>query len=394
MRETFRSLADRFHQADPAVAFAFILWDGERIEFGEKPAFTLHIKSEKSAREIAVRRFFGFGEAYTSGEIEVEGSMEELLRLGLAIRFDNLEPNALRKLRLIPDYLKTRCTPGRAKKNISYHYDRGNDFYRLYLDNTMTYSCAYFTSRENSLEQAQMNKYEHISRKLMLKPGERLLDVGCGWGSMLIYAALNYGITGLGITLSKNQCEYANDKIRELGLESSISVALADYRSLKGEFDKFVSIGMFEHVGKEFIPTFMRAVSGLLKDGGLGLLHTIGLEFATSGDSWHMTYIFPGGYIPELSEVVGQLGQAGFSVLDVENLRIHYALTLDRWVENFEKNEDKIRQMFDERFVRMWRLYLQSSSAGFRYGDNRLFQVLFSKGLNNDLPTTREYLYR
>ncbi len=393
MRDIFRNLADKMHQSDPSTAFAVVLWDGERIEFGEKPAFTLHIKSEKSAREIAVRRFFGFGEAYTNGEIEIEGSMPELLRLGLAINFDDLEPNALRKLRLIPDYLKTRCTPKKARENISYHYDRGNDFYQLYLDKSMTYSCAYFRDEGDSLEKAQQAKYEHICRKLMLKPGERLLDIGCGWGGMLIYAASKYGITGVGNTLSTNQCEYANQKIRELGLQSKISVVLEDYRSLKGKFDKFISIGMFEHVGKEFISTFMKTVARVLKNGGLGLLHTIGFERNFSGDSWHTTYIFPGGYIPVLSETVNQMGQEGFSVLDVENLRLHYAFTLDRWVENFERNIDKIRQMFDENFVRMWRLYLVSSSAGFRYGDNRLFQILFSNGLNNRLPLTREHLY-
>lgn len=393
MKETLRSLAESIHRADPSVCFAFRFWDGEELRFGEHPGFTLHLKSEKSAGAMMVHRFFGFGEAFAAGDIEVEGDLRELMRVGLLINFDSLHPDFLDLIRAIPAYLKTRGTPGKAKKNISHHYDRGDEFYRLYLDETLTYSCAYFEDPDEPLEQAQSHKYEHIARKLRLKPGDRLLDIGCGWGGMLIHAARNHGITGVGNTLSENQCRYARKKIAELGLERQISVILEDYRSLTGKFDKFVSIGMFEHVGREFIPVFMQKVSTLLNNGGVGLLHTIGFERKLTGKSWHEKYIFPGNYIPRLDEVVLHMGQAGFSVLDVENLRLHYSYTLDRWIEKFERNEDKIRQMFDETFVRMWKLYLYSSSAGFRYGDNRVFQILFSNGLNNELPLTRNYVY-
>ena len=256
----------------------------------------------------------------------------------------------------------------------------------------MTYSCAYFRSPEDTLEQAQQQKYEHICRKLQLQEGETLLDVGCGWGGMLIYAAQKYGIEGLGNTLSQHQYEYANRKIKEMGLQGQIEVVLEDYRHLTGKFDKFVSIGMFEHVGKEYIPDFMRKASELLNQGGLGLLHTIGKETDSSGDLWTTQYIFPGAYVPNLPEIAYYLGRTGLSILDVENLRMHYAKTLDLWAQNFEKNIEKVREMFEETFVRMWRLYLHASSAGFKYAENRLYQFLFSNGLNNQLPMTREHL--
>jgi cyclopropane-fatty-acyl-phospholipid synthase len=328
-----------------------------------------------------------------SGEVDVDGDLRELLRLGIAIKFDG---NGLRlrdRLRIIPACLAGGNTPERARKEISRHYDRGNEFYSLFLDDTMTYSCAYFRKSDESLEQAQLNKYEHIARKLMLKPGERLIDIGCGWGGMLIYSAQRHGVTGIGITLSRNQYEYANRKIEELGLQDRIQVFLRDYRNLEGQFDKFVSIGMFEHVGRECIPEFMRRVTGLLKDGALGLLHTIGKEVYSPTDSWMTRYIFPGGYLPSLPEIVQQMGLSELSILDIENLRLHYARTLDFWTDNFEKNADRVREMFDETFVRMWRFYLQSCSTGFRYGSIRLYQILFSNGLNNELPMTREHIY-
>ena len=329
-----------------------------------------------------------------AGELEVEGNLQELLRLGYFIEFDKHSLSFWQKLRFLLHRLGTRNTSSRVPKNISYHYDRGDEFYALYLDKTMTYSCGYFTSETDSLEQAQLNKYEHICRKLNLQPGDKLVDIGCGWGGMLIYAAQKYGIKGLGNTLSRNQCECAKRKIEELGLQNQIEVVLADYRDLTGQFDKFVSIGMFEHVGKAFIPVFMHKVSQLLKKGGIGLLHTIGKNTESPSDPWIMKYIFPGGYIPNLAAVAQEMGLAGLSVLDVENLRLHYGHTLDCWADNYEKNVEKVRCMFDESFVRMWRLYLNACSAGFKYGSSRLYQILFSNGFSNDLPLTRKHLYQ
>ena len=382
------------HQSDPRACFAIEFWDGDAIRFGKFPQVTLRLKTKSCAKKIIRKGFLGFGESYVKGDLEIENDLLKLFRLGFAIDFDDYQLSFWQKFRLLIHSLIDSDTLRQAPKNISYHYDKGDEFYALYLDKTMTYSCAYFVKPYDSLEQAQLNKYEHIARKLLLKPNESLLDIGCGWGGMLIYAARKYGITGVGITLSKNQFQYANRKIKELGLQNQLKVLYQDYRQLSGKFDKIVSIGMMEHVGKRFIPTFIQKVSDLLKTGGLALLHTIGKDSPSAGDPWTFTYIFPGAYIPTLHEIVNEMGKTGFSILDVENLRLHYAKTLEKWSENFEGNIEKIRKLFDERFVRQWRLFLNSTSAGFKYGNSRLFQILVSKGLDNTLPVTRVHMYQ
>ena len=393
MKTAFKKIAEMMHHSCPDESFAFEFWDGDRISFGKAPCVTLHFKTKECVKKIIRSGYMGFGESYMERALEIVGDMQRLFRLGFSINFDESTLSLLEKLRYFIISLINRDTLRRVPKNISHHYDLGNEFYSFFLDKTMTYSCAYFNKEDDSLEQAQLNKYEHISRKLLLKPGDSLLDIGCGWGGMLIYAAQKYGINGVGITLSKNQYEDADRKIKELGLDSQIKVIYKDYRELSGRYDKVVSIGMFEHVGKKFIPVFIKKISVLLKKEGLGLLHTIGKDTPSSGDPWTFKYIFPGGYLPCLAEIVQEMGKTGFSILDVENLRWHYAKTLEYWVENYELNVKKVREMFDEAFVRQWRLFLNGSIAGFSYGDSRLFQVLFSNGINNELPPTRAHVY-
>jgi cyclopropane-fatty-acyl-phospholipid synthase len=393
MKSFFQEVASLMHQADPEAAFAIEFWDGDSVHFGDSPKFILRLISKKGAQRIISNGFLGFGEAYMAQEIEVDGDLQELLRLGLSIHFYEYNISTVRKIGYVLSSLMNRGSLLKSPRNSAYPYDRGNEFYSLYLDNSMAYSCAYFKSPEDSLDHAQDNKYDHICRKLQLKPGESLVDIGCGWGVMLIFAANHYGITGVGCTLSRNQVDYANTKIRELGLQDRIRVVYRDYRKLKGQFDKFVSIGMFEHVGKKYFPVFFKKVMQLLKKGGMGLLHSIGKDTPSKGDPWTMKYIFPGGYIPTLGEMVDGVGQVGFTILDVENLRLHYARTLDCWLQNYERNIEEVRRLVDESFVRRWRLFLTSSAAGFRYGQSRLFQILFSHGLNNDLPVTRDHIY-
>jgi cyclopropane-fatty-acyl-phospholipid synthase len=396
MKKAFKKISTMMHLADPAADFAFEFWDGERVSHGDlsQPgAVTLRLKSPATAKQIIANGFLGFGEAYMAGDLEVDGDLQELLRLGICIGFDQAPPSAWRRFLFWIQRLATRNTSAHAGKNISHHYDRGNDFYALTLDPTMTYSCAYFRTDDDSLEQAQRCKYDHIARKLRLQPGDSLLDIGCGWGGMLIHAARNYGVTAVGNTISHSQHEFARSRIKELGLETRIEVNVQDYRNLTGKFDKIVSIGMFEHVGKEYLPVFMEKVRALLKKGGLGMLHTIGKDAASGCDPWVMKYIFPGAYLPSLEEIVREMGRVGFTVLDVENLRLHYARTLDRWAVNFENSVEQVQRMFDEVFVRMWRLYLHCSAAGFKYGESRIYQVLFSNGLNNELPMTRDHIY-
>jgi cyclopropane-fatty-acyl-phospholipid synthase len=394
MKKTIRELAAAINRTDPSAPFSFELWDGEVIEYGDKPKTTLLIKSAKVPKQMFSKGFLGFGEAYVAGDLEVEGDLQELLRLGLIVQFDEKAFSLLQKIRLLPFRLKTMDTAGRARGNIAYHYDLTPEFFSLFLDESLTYSCGYFKNEDDSLDQAQRNKYDHIARKLMLSPADTLIDIGCGWGGMLLRSASKYGIRGVGVTLSSNQSRYGSQRIEELGLGERIEVKLQDYRQITGKFDKFVSIGMFEHVGKRFIPVYMRKVAGLLKKGGVGLLHTIAKEVESATDAWMIRYIFPGGYIPSLPETIREMGRAGLCVLEIEGLRLHYARTLDCWIANFERNIGKIRKMFDERFVRMWRLYLNASSAGFKYNGLRLYQILFSNGLNNDLPMVRDYMYR
>jgi cyclopropane-fatty-acyl-phospholipid synthase len=393
MKKAFKDVAEIIHQKDPKASFAIEFWDGDSINIGDKPKFILKLKSLKGAKKILRDGYLGFGESYMNGDVEIENDLQELLRLGLSINFDGVKLPSWQKIRFFILALLNSDTLRTSPKNISYHYDKGNEFYELYLDNTMTYSCAYYKNGNDSLEKAQLNKFEHICRKLLLSPGESLLDIGCGWGGMLIYAAQKYGITGVGNTLSKNQYEYARNKIKELELQDKIKILYLDYRELSGKFDKIVSIGMFEHVGKKFIPAFFNKMSSLLKREGLGLLHTIGKDTPSPIDPWTFNYIFPGAYLPIIDEILREMGKNGFSILDVENLRLHYAKTLDQWAENYESNVEKVKKMFDDRFVRQWRLFLNGASAGFKYGMSRLYQILFTKGLNNTLPTTRSHIY-
>lgn len=394
MKKTLHNLLQILSGAVREVPFEVQFWDGERVRFGKGEAiFVLTFRTERAAKRIFRSGALGFGEEYMAGNISVEGDFQQLLRLGLHPRVQELKLSPGTRLGWLWQYLRSLNTLARSPKNISHHYNRGNDFYRLWLDESMTYSGAYFRREDDTLEQAQQQKYEHICRKLQLKEGETLVDIGCGWGAMLIYAATHYGVRGVGCTLSQPQVEYAREKIRREGLENRVAILAEDYRKMRGQFDKFVSIGMFEHVGKRFIPAFMEKTRALLKPGGTGLLHTIGKERATGSDYWTMKYIFPGGYIPTLDETVRAMGQTGLVPHDVENLRLHYALTLDEWSRRFEAHLEEIESMFDAAFVRMWRMFLNGSAVGFRYGNTRLYQIAFTNGLNNNVPLTREYLY-
>lgn len=394
MKTMINNLLLALSKTNSDISFEIRFWDGESKKYGEgNPAFVLIFKNKHAAKRVLRDGALGFGEEYMAGNIDVDGDFRKLMQLGATPLIEDMNLPFLTKAGVIFQRLRTLNSTSRSAKNISYHYDRGNEFYKLWLDESMTYSCAYFRSENDTLEKAQQQKYEHICRKLQLKKGETLVDIGCGWGGMLIYAAKHYGIKGVGCTLSKAQVDYGQQKIKKEGLEDEVSIVYQDYRKLTGTFDKFVSIGMFEHVGKKYIPTFLAKVRSLLKSGGLGLLHTIGKEKPTPPDAWTIRYIFPGGYIPVLDEIIRAMGKTGLVPNDVENLRIHYAMTLDEWSRRYEANVAAVRKMFDERFVRMWRMFLNGSAAGFRYGTTRLYQIMFSNGLNNSLPLTREHIY-
>ena len=393
MKDAIRKIVTMMHQAVPDVNFEIRFWDDDRIRIGEPPQVILWFKTRTAVSRTIGDGFLGFGEAYMAGDIDVEGDFQLLFRLAFSINFDENPMSLWEKLRFFLLSLLHQNTIRRSPKNIAHHYDLGNDFYHLLLGQTMTYTCAYFKSPDDDLEQAQLNKYEHVCRKLLLSQNESLIDLGCGWGGLLIYAAQNYGITGIGVTISTPQCDYANQRIAELGLQDRIKVILQDYREARGTFDKIASIGMFEHVGKRYIPVCIKKISTLLKPGGLGLIHTMGNDTPYPDDPWTLKYMFPGYHVPVLEHLIRELAKNRCSILDVENLRMHYARTTERWLENFERHSEQIRQMYDETFVRQWRLFLHLAPSSFKYAGNRLFQILFSNGLNNELPITRSHLY-
>lgn len=366
-------------------------WDGSVDQFGEgNPKFRVLLREPIPKSEIIGDPSLAFGEAYMHGRIEIEGSIRDVIES----LYNNKEsflhqgPTYLKLAKFISNNLK------KSRENIQFHYDIGNDFYSLWLDETLTYSCAYFCSPDHSLAQAQQNKLEHILRKLNLKEGQRLLDIGCGWGELIITAARKYGVKALGITLSQEQYDKVQARIDEAHLSDLVDVQLLDYREIKDQvFDRVVSVGMLEHVGKEHLVKYFAAVNGLLKEGGVSLLHTITGRSGGGTNSWINTYIFPGGYLPTVSELVKHIEDHGFYLYDTESLRKHYTRTLEHWAQNFEEALPQISQSKDDVFIRMWRLYLNSCAASFNSGSIDLHQFLFTKGPNNSLPWTREYIY-
>src|SRR5438876_3210330 len=336
-----------------------------------------------------------FGEAYMKGRIDVEGDLADLMSLALRSGLVSATQTgyAGTVLRLAG---KVRSLSS-VKENISRHYDLGNDFFRLWLDKSLTYSCAYFRNASDTLEQAQQQKIEHSLRKLRLQPGETLLDIGCGWGSLVMHAAEHFDTRAVGITLSEEQFQGANSAIKSRKLQDRAKVRLMDFSSLAAsgeQFDNIVSIGMIEHVGKAHLAEFVRDVETLLKPGGLALLHTITSVREGPVNRWIEEYIFPGGYIPTLPEVITHLSERDLRIWDVENLAPHYRLTLDEWSHRFEGAVPTVLEKFNESFVRMWRLYLRTSSAAFREGAVDVHQILVSRGKPNRLPLTREDIYQ
>ena len=374
-------------------SFCVKFWDGDEVKVGEnEPLFKIILKKPIPKKEILTSTTLAFGEAYMNGDLEVEGDF--LLMLNTVLKYKEKFTTDFRGL---PKIFSNLTSTKKQKEEVTYHYDIGNDFYKLWLDDTLSYSCAYFKNENESLGEAQLNKIHHLLKKLNLSEGMTLLDIGCGWGALLIEAAKLYKIKGLGITLSEEQYKAFKEKIEKENLQDYLQVKLMDYRELEKSgllFDRVVSVGMLEHVGRSNYDLFMKCVSKVLKKEGVFVLHYISGLYESEGDAWIRKYIFPGGVIPTLREIISLSADYRFYTVDVESLRMHYYKTLLKWAENFEKNTDKVREMFDEKFVRMWRMYLYSCAACFYTGVIDLHQIVFTKGVNNTLPLTREYLYK
>ena len=338
-----------------------------------------------------------FGEAYANGSLVIEnGTLTEFLDIAMK-NIGRSEINSfskiIKKIKGTYRYFTNFNLAYKSKKNVAHHYDISEKLYDLFLDKNRQYSCAYFKKETDSLEIAQNNKIDHIIKKLNLKPNQKVLDIGSGWGTLAIEIAKKSQCEVLGITLSENQLEYSNKKVKELNLENQVSYKLMDYRELDEKFDKIVSVGMFEHVGRKFYNTYFKKVSNLLKKDGIALIHTIGsIDSPRDPHPWISKYIFPGGYTPSLSEIVPSIEKSGLIISDVEVLRIHYSHTLRNLKERFLGKKEEVLSMFDEKFFRMWEFYLTGCEMAFKWGDQVVFQFQLSKELTS-VPNTRDYIY-
>ncbi len=376
---------------------------GQRFSFGDPSSHlraNLIVKHSDFYKRVLGSASLGLGESYMDGWWEVEGGrlMEFIGVVWASELYRHFKENWVLSFQvLLRNVLNSTRFLSAAKNCIAMHYDLGNDFFQLMLDPGLTYSCGYQLKATDSLDLMQRQKYDRICAKLSLENAQRLLDIGCGWGGMLLHAAEKYPLlTAKGITLSSEQAQLAFERLKQMNLKHRMAVEQRDYREIRGSFDRLVSIGMFEHVGKASYSCFFSQLAKLLLHNGLGLLHTIGVTdpLAIKSDPWISKYIFPGYRLPRLEEIIEGLRQNGLLVVHVENWKPHYAQTLYKWRMNFEQNKPQIQTLgkqFDQRFLRAWDYYLQGAEAGFRYGSLQVYQVLFSKGADWNFPVTFDF---
>jgi cyclopropane-fatty-acyl-phospholipid synthase len=377
---------------DPPVEFAMA--NGARAGPGDATAVARVTFANRAALASTMADpWLRFGDAYSDGLIAIDGDLVRLLETvyrssssgGARASLLRRAAGALRR-----PHTNTRS---RSRDNIHHHYDIGNDFYALWLGSTMAYTCAYYPSPTASLDEAQTAKMDHVCRKLRLEAGESVVEAGCGWGTLALHMARHYGVRVRAFNISHEQVQYARERAAREGLASAVEYVEDDYRSISGHYDAFVSVGMLEHVGPENYTALGQVAHRCLDGRGRGLIHSIGRNRPAPMQPWIEKRIFPGAYPPSLAEMMRIFEPWNFSVLDVENLRLHYAQTLRHWLARYEAASERVRRMFDEKFVRMWRLYLAGSVAGFACGTLQLFQVVFAPGESNDVPWTRAHLY-
>ena len=393
-------LTSAFQRLEYPHSFRVIFPDGYILDKNSgEPVFVLHFKTQRALFDTLRRGSLGSGESYMAEELDIEGDFQQAARVGFLLHERHVEPGLLTKIRVGAGYLLRRNTIEGSRKNIAAHYDLGNDFYSLWLDRDfMQYTCAYFRDPRDSLEKAQAEKLHLICRKLRLRAGDSVVEAGCGWGGFALFAARNYGVKIRSFNISQEQISYARERAQKVGVsQSQVEYVLDDYRNIPRagrNYDKFVSIGMLEHVGRENFSGLYDIVRAVLRPRGLALVHSIGRVAPRAMDPWMERYIFPGAYIPSLAEIVEPIERRDdpLHVVDVENLRVHYALTLDRWAERLEESAEFIRHRYSESFLRMFRLYLQASAASFRYGGILLYQVVLSHSFDEGAPLTREHL--
>jgi cyclopropane-fatty-acyl-phospholipid synthase len=354
------------------------------------PTVTLTIRDDWTLLGLVLDPEIGFGEAYTDGRMEIEGDLAGFLEA--LFRVANLETVGSRLASRWLDWVQRNTLRG-SRANIHRHYDLNTEFYKLWLDSRLVYTCAYFANPSMTLDAAQVAKMDHVCRKLQLRPADTVVEAGCGWGSLALHIAREYGARVRAFNISREQIAFARKQAKRAGLENQVEFIEDDYRNVSGQYDAFVSVGMLEHVGKSHYGELAGVIGRSLKKSGRGLFHFIGRNSPRPLNAWIRKRIFPGAYPPALREAIEFLEPLDVSVLDVENLREHYAWTLQHWLERFEKSSRRVAEMFGDEFVRLWRLYLAGSLAGFRSGSMQLFQLLFAGADCKAIPATRDHLY-
>ena len=376
---------------DPDVAFT--LWDGADAY---RPAGESHgriiFRDRGALLSVVCRPELGFGDAFSAGRIEVDGDLVGVLsRLYRSMDRDGAIAGKRSVLGRLPRP-RSNTTAG-SQRHIQHHYDLGNDFYRLWLDEEMVYTCAYYDTPDATLEQAQRAKMDHVCRKVMLRSGQQVIEAGCGWGSLALHMAREFGVKVRAFNISREQIAYARKRASRESLDGMVEFVLDDYRNIDGTCDAFVSVGMLEHVGVQNYQALGEVIARTLKSNGLALVHSVGRNRPTPVNAWLEQRIFPGSYPPSLREMMAIFEPFNFSIIDVENLRLHYARTLREWLVRFDRAVDTVRAMYDEEFIRAWRLYLAGCSAAFFANSIQLFQVVCAPSTNNDVPWTRTHVY-
>jgi cyclopropane-fatty-acyl-phospholipid synthase len=393
LRPAERRLLEQCLRALGDPPFSLVAWTGEEIAprgGATPPLGRLVLRDRLRLGDLAHGPDGLFANAYVDGRVEIEGDVARLIEA--AFRASERSPRWVRAAAALAGLRPRPTTREGARRNVNHHYDLGNDFYSLWLDERMVYTCAFFPSQEASLEAAQLAKLDRVCRKLRLRPGESVVEAGAGWGALALHMAERCGVRVRAFNVSTEQVRHAREQARARGLEGRVEFVEEDWREIRGRYDAFVSVGMLEHVGRARYAELGRVIERSLAPDGRGLLHFIGHRRPIPMNAWLERQIFPGAYIPALSEALEVLESQPFAPLDVENLRRHYARTLEHWLERFEKAVPRVRSMTDERFVRIWRLYLASSLASFRTGWCQLYQVLFARQDDTKLPWTRAWI--
>ena len=372
---------------------------GEQVDFGngENPKATVHFQDAKAVRSVYLDPALKFAEMYMDGRMTIDDNeldrFIEIVKINGSKKFATAPAVALSLWRIVERFWRRRIASEKAQRNVAHHYDLDDRLFKLFLDDDLQYSCAYFETPDVSLEEAQNAKKRHITAKMMLEEGQRVLDIGCGWGGTGLFLAQNFNVDVTGITLSIEQQRVAEQRAKELNLSESVRFNLIDYRAVEGTFDRLVSIGMFEHVGPQNFVSYFKTAKKLMKDDGVFVLHSIGRAKPNAFDPPFVEkYIFPNGHIPCLSETLRAIEKSGLLVKDIEILTYHYADTLKHWRERFHANRDKVLELYDERFFRMWDLYLATSEVSFRHGKLYNFQIQIVKKQSTARPT-RNYIH-